>query len=273
MRHRLCWFGAFTLLLAFGLGWQLPSGRSDPDGKKGSKPEKVRPKQAAVETKTIRLINKLQVCVLVEKGFPVGTTLGEVIKYLNSRFKICIVINPATFRVAREGLPLEEDSNEPLEKEMVKLAPVVNLPLANVLRRVLDQVGATYVIRQNSIEITAKEWVARHLLREKVLAHFDNRPLGEALRELSEQTGASVLVDGRLGDKAKTPVSATLKNDVTLETAVRLLADMSSLKAVLVGGTLYVTTKENAAALRAEEAKKSRTKEPKKRGRGELFLK
>jgi hypothetical protein len=80
---------------------------------------------------------------------------------------------------------------------------------------------------------------------------FRERPLCEALEEIARSTGISILLDCRVGDKAKTRVTADLR-DAPLLTAVRLLADMAELKSIEVDGVLYVTTKANADSLRKE---------------------
>jgi len=128
------------------------------------------------------------------------------------------------------------------------------------LQHVLNQVppnGGTYLIRRGFIEITTRTAaLTEQLVQRQVTAKFDKRPLDEALEELADATGASVLVDGRLADKAKTPITATFKNNLSLEAAVGLLANMADLKAVVIESGLYVTTKENAAALQAEQKHK-----------------
>jgi type II secretory pathway component GspD/PulD (secretin) len=103
--------------------------------------------------------------------------------------------------------------------------------------------------------LATREAAPAALLQQKVTATFDRIPLADALQELAELSGVSVLVDERAAKMAQSPVKATLNNDVSLETAMRLLADMADLKAVRVGGALYVTSKENAKALEAEEKK------------------
>jgi hypothetical protein len=86
-----------------------------------------------------------------------------------------------------------------------------------------------------------------------VNAELDRQPLEDALKELSNASDISVIVDRRVGDKeAKPPVTATLKN-VPPGTAVRLLADMAGLGSILVDNVLYVTARENAEALQENE--------------------
>jgi hypothetical protein len=60
-----------------------------------------------------------------------------------------------------------------------------------------------------------------------------------------------LLVDPRVSKEAQSPVTLQL-DDVPLETAVRLMAEVSGLKAVRMGNVLFVTNKANAAELRAE---------------------
>jgi hypothetical protein len=83
-----------------------------------------------------------------------------------------------------------------------------------------------------------------------VNATFDKFPLEEAARELADQAEFTVLVDSRAAEKAKTPVSARLLN-TPLDTALRLLTDVADLRTVHLDNVLYITTKENAAALEA----------------------
>ena len=79
---------------------------------------------------------------------------------------------------------------------------------------------------------------------------------GLSIARLADASGISVVLDARVVEKAgKTPVTATL-NNIPLDTAVRLLADMADLKAVAIDNVLYVTAKANAEALQAEQDKR-----------------
>jgi hypothetical protein len=121
---------------------------------------------------------------------------------------------------------------------------------AVILREALKQVptiDATYLIRRGGVEITTYNMASpEYLLGQRVTARFEKRPLDEALDELSQQTGATIVLDGRIGDKTKTPVSATFRSTVSVETAVRLLAEMADLQAELEDSILFVTAKPKA---------------------------
>jgi hypothetical protein len=112
---------------------------------------------------------------------------------------------------------------------------------------------ATFLIQSGVVIITTKKQASPSpLLKQTVTAAFNNRPLADALAELSATTGASIVVDGRLGDKAKKPVTAFLKNDVTLDAALRMLTDMADLKVVFLDSGIYVTSPVAAQAMLKE---------------------
>src|SRR5262249_10883182 len=129
--------------------------------------------------------------------------------------------------------------------------------------------GATYVIRRDRVEVTteaavrAEFWSGDHKgpYLPLVYTSFDKAPLGQALDELADASEYTVMLDGRAADKAKEAGPAGSAN-VPLDNAVRLLADTAGLKSVLVGRALYVTTKENAAALETEEKEKAKPQKP-----------
>ncbi len=82
-------------------------------------------------------------------------------------------------------------------------------------------------------------------------ADFAKKPLREALEELLRPTAMKPVFDAaHAGDKLNAPVTANL-DGTNLDAAVRLLADLAGLQAVLFDNVVYVTTKENAAAFRA----------------------
>jgi hypothetical protein len=70
----------------------------------------------------------------------------------------------------------------------------------------------------------------------------------------------TLVLDGAVGDKAKTPITAVFHR-VPLDTVVRLVADMADLRVVPVENMLYVTTKEKAETLRKEKKRWDKEKE------------
>jgi hypothetical protein len=105
--------------------------------------------------------------------------------------------------------------------------------------------NGTFVVRRGCVEVTTLDSASpARLLAERVTAAFTKRPLAEALEELSDLTGATIILDPRVGEKAQTPVTARFRNTISLEGAVRLLAEMSGLQVrVEEENVLFITSK------------------------------
>jgi hypothetical protein len=131
-------------------------------------------------------------------------------------------------------------------------AEVKQLTGGELLQIILSPVAtnnASFLIKRNYIEITtvAKSSPAA-LLAMRIMARFDKTPLEDALAELSDLIGATILVDAQVAEKARTPVSAALRNTITLDGAVRLLAAMAGLQATLEDDILFITEKKAKVA-------------------------
>jgi hypothetical protein len=161
------------------------------------------------------------------------------------------------FEAFKEDTPDAYKEESDLYDVRVKMPALPKrLPAATILRMALGHLptrNATFIVRRGAIEITTLTQAApQNLARQKVAAMFDRRPLTEAVQELSNITGASINIDPRIGEKRDTPVTATFAHDVSLVTALNQLADMAGVKALFLDEGLYVTTAENAEALRRE---------------------
>ncbi len=177
-------------------------------------------------------------------------TFGEALAFLADRLNVSFNINEGAFKGEKvEDVLSSQVARTPLPK-------MVGVSAETVLRRILDRVpsesGVTYLVKPGLIEITTVRYATPSQWDKiergevpTVRFTFDAKTLGDALHALSEETGITVLLDPKVGDKAKTPVTANLQG-VPLDTAVGLLADMAGLRAVAVDNVLYVTTEENA---------------------------
>ncbi len=171
--------------------------------------------------------------------------LREVLQYLHEAKGFpALVVDQAAFRA---DLPDAPDINE----TQVALPRLKGVSRDRILRLLLDQVPGgpgyrmAYLLRRGYVEITTAEGAAPE--RQVVRAAFANRPLEEALEELSEQTGINIVLDGRASEKGRTPVTAAFRSETNLLNAVRLLADMADLRMMVVDNVLYVTLRGNAA--------------------------
>jgi hypothetical protein len=119
----------------------------------------------------------------------------------------------------------------------------------SALRAILAPYGLSFAVVGGEVVVTTEENAAARQMGQKVNVDLDNVPFAEALKRLSKETGANLAVDGRVSEAARSPVTLRA-DDLPLETAVRLLAEMAGLKPVRVGNTLFVTSKAAAAELR-----------------------
>ena len=138
------------------------------------------------------------------------------------------------------------------------------LQFSRALQQVVDQLPApaSILVRNGAIEIVSRESTTLPvMLFQKVLTRFDRTPLSDAVRQLSETSGVSVIVDPRVDKKKDAAITAEFRGDITLESALRLVANMADLKIVLMDRGVFVTTPENAATLERELEKRRRDRE------------
>ena len=88
------------------------------------------------------------------------------------------------------------------------------------------------------------------MLKQTVLANFEQKRLDEVLHELAEQTGVSIQLDSRAKDKQALPVTALFRNDTSLRDVLTILANMADLQVVELSTSVYITTPANAEMLR-----------------------
>jgi RNA polymerase sigma factor (sigma-70 family) len=130
------------------------------------------------------------------------------------------------------------------------------LTVATMLKTCIARITsakAELVLRATHIEITTEKQAALpNLLQTKVLARFENRPVAAVVNDLAASAGISVALDPRVEEKAKTAVTVTFRNDVTVGGALRIVADMAGLKIVDMKSGLYLTSPANAKELEKE---------------------
>ncbi len=128
-------------------------------------------------------------------------------------------------------------------------AKLKEVKVRTALRSVLGPYNLGYAIIGDTVLISTDDMAMIRQMRQRVSIDLDKVDLAAALKQLSRDTAANVLLDPRAAKDAKTEVSLQME-DVPLETAVKLMAEMASLKPVKVGNVLFVTTKANAAEMR-----------------------
>ena len=182
--------------------------------------------------------------------------LKEAIEYFSERFggNLSIVIDSEAFA------DLGPEVANPYEEEVILPAVPSKMPMSSALRLILSQVGggqATYVIRQGQIEIVPlRHATAARMLYRRVVGTYDQRPLKVVLAALSSETGLTINLDPKVGDKALSPITATFRNN-TLEDALIAATEQAELKFVVHHTSIFVTTAKNAALMQKEEKKRA----------------
>jgi hypothetical protein len=195
-----------------------------------------------------------------------NSTFEEILDMLRDRHDLKLEVDDAAFR----AIGIENVGATPIAPAGRIIKKMRQVPLEGVLRKLLERVGtpmggssATFLVRRDHIEITTTNAAGHEIWGDGyagpylplVQSTFEKQPLEKVLRELADETDFTILLDGRVEDKAKVPVSGRFRN-TPLDTAVRLLADMADLQPYLVDNVLYVTTKENVALHDEQQLKK-----------------
>lgn len=164
-------------------------------------------------------------------------TLNEVITDLKDKAKIDVVLDPTVFQF---GL----DPNQPTVNVSAK-----GVKLKDGLRQALAPFNLKCGLTRDGLFISTEEGLTTRQLRQRVSVDCDGTAFAAAVKSLAGDTGANVVLDPRLKEKANAAVTLKLE-DVPLETAVRLLAEVADLSVVRMGNVLFVTTPERAEKLR-----------------------
>jgi RNA polymerase sigma factor (sigma-70 family) len=162
----------------------------------------------------------------------------------------------------KDVLKFEVATPNPVPPMKARLDIVLN----KILSRLPSESGAITIIRKGMIEVTTQKAVKAELgipedrpLLPLVYEEFADRPLAPALRKLATASGFSVVLDRQAAGVKDAKVTADFQN-VPVDTAVKVLADLADLGVVRLDNVLYVTSREKAARLQAEQTPPSPAK-------------
>jgi hypothetical protein len=191
------------------------------------------------------LSDKLNQPVTVE--FDAGP-LKDALGFLQDRYNLPLIVDEEAFKRFSE-MP-------DIQGQQVKLQKAVNIKLRTVLELLLQQLEGGILEKDGIVWVLPqKRLTPKVLLRGLVSASFRNVPLGQALEELSDQAGVSVVIDGRVADQVSKALVIAKLNQVPLDTAVRVLTDSAELKSVVLDNLIYVTSSSHAPHLLHDKAR------------------
>jgi hypothetical protein len=222
-------------------------------GKSGIVPSDRSPDEAN-KLATTRLRELLNKPVTLEKGIDRNSPLKDALEFLADRNDVTILLDEAAFKL---------EGTENIGDLPVGLPRMSNVRLQTILQLLCEQVNGSYLVKPDGIEITTRgrtrpeDWIGNRNLPPLVTHKCEHELLESALTNLELMTGISVVLDARVALRLRQEGQADLNitfNNVPLDTAVRLLADMSGLGAVAIDSVLYVTNRDNADQLQQEQA-------------------
>ncbi|MBX9677847.1 MAG: hypothetical protein K2X38_03710 [Gemmataceae bacterium] len=221
------------LALAFVLGWSLSHSSVFGQTEAG--------KEASKSTATAEKVRKTldQVLLLDYEG----QSLEEALRHLKEKTQIHFMVDH--FALQNMGIPIGE---VPMQVSLKGNG----IKVRQSLQRMLNPYGLTYVILDDGVLVTTEDFGIQRQMRQRTVVDVKDAPLHKALRDLAKQTGVNLVIDPRVMKQAQANVTLEVE-DATIETAMRLLAELGDLKAVRMGNVLFVTNDARAEKIRREE--------------------
>lgn len=162
------------------------------------------------------------------------TTLGE-------QTKIKFVLDRMT--MAQVGLS---------EGDLPVTAKLQDVKVRNGLKTILGQYGLSFVVLDDTVLVTTEEVALYRQMRQRVNVDVQEVAFQTALQQLGRSSACNLVLDPRAPKELKSAALNLQLEDVPLENAVRIMAEMAGLKSVRIGNVLFVTTEERAEKIRSE---------------------
>ena len=169
-----------------------------------------------------------------------GKTVFEAIELLKEVAKVEITVDTNTIQM------LGIDLSQPVVKFDFK-----DVKLKDGLRTAFASMNLRCGVTSSGIIVSTDEGVIVRQLRQVVNIDVEGKSLTEALKGLADETGANVVIDPRAKKMADEKITLKIE-DVPLESAVRLAADVGGLAVVRMSNVLFVTTEARADKLRPD---------------------
>jgi hypothetical protein len=179
---------------------------------------------------------------------------NDGIEHLRQKTKLTITLDRMAMNML--GLGFDDFGGGPAPVTPIHLK-VDNGPVRVALQRMLSPYNLTYVVLPEGVLVTTEQMATARLLKQRVAVDVSGKPLAAALKDLADETGATFIIDPRVARAADGKVELKLE-DVTLETAARLLTEVGGLKVVPVGNVLFVTDEQKASQIRKENLENQR---------------
>ncbi|MCE9566315.1 MAG: hypothetical protein K8U57_30190 [Planctomycetes bacterium] len=207
---------------------------------------------------TAELLEKLAGPATLQKGDAIP--LREFALYIQAKYAVSIVINVKAFKANAEA---------DAEEFRLRVPDRKGLPLGVVLRQVLDQADATFLVRRAHIEIVPIAFAAQETknatdetpnaqLKEPLVSVvFKEKAFNEAVAELAEENDLTVIVAPQSGDARMGFVTARMLN-MPADKALELLAVQCDLRVIRKGNAYLITSRDHANEMFGERLEKEK---------------
>jgi hypothetical protein len=172
-----------------------------------------------------------------------GVSIQEALQHLREKTGMEFNLDQAALTLM--GVNINDNGGEPIVLKS-------NGKLSVALRKLLGPRQLAYVIFEDSILITSTELATIRQMKQRVYFDVDEVPLSKALRDLARNHAFNLVIDPKVVKDLHKLVSLTL-DGTSLETSVRLLAELAGLKAVRMDNVLFITNEERATKIRKED--------------------
>lgn len=230
---------AITLLFAIPI---LVTANDEQANRKQKNVPKQSPSASSRQAQLVQTLNK---SIALEQSFE-GVPLVEVLEFLSDRYDIAILLNQHAFR--------EVNGEQNIRETAVRVPKLPASRLRSVLEFALDQVNGTFLVKGDQLEVVPKARAIREVFnkeafdegelhrRELPLVNIvaERVPLEAVLSDLADQSGRNVVLDPRLKDQARIPVTIRLLN-TPIDSAVSILARFHDLTVTTIDNTYIVT--------------------------------
>jgi hypothetical protein len=177
-----------------------------------------------------------------------SASLSEAVAHLRTKTKIPFVLDTPLLN----NLGLIDGGNNPQPQGPTFRLKATNMPVRLALRRMLEPYSLGFAVIGEGVFISAEEQVAFRQFTQRVSVDAQGVSVSKVLRQLADETGVNVMIDQRVEKQAEREITAQF-DDVPVDSAVRLVSEVASLKAMQVDNVLLITTPEHAEKIRHEE--------------------
>lgn len=228
-------------------------------------PKPVETKPAKKTDPTEKILDVLATECVLKEGLNVNEVpLFELLQDLSKKYGVTVVIDENSFRAA--GRP-----NIREEKPTFSTPDLGNLTVHQFLNATLTSLGATYLIKNGTIEIVDTKHAGKvtksgvsededgrvRLNEPLVSAVVKEKPLNEVVAKIAETYDLTVVVAPQAGDAKTGFVNARLLN-TPADKALELLAVQCDLRVVRRGNAFLITSRDQANELFGEKLEKER---------------